>query len=108
MGVIILVARFANKEERTALHSRWLFVSLVLAVIGISIWPLLQVVKFGMPLARVLNLEEMAMIADPAHFGARPYLEIPFRLNDHLALRRFCTSGGVLFHSGKTITLDSR
>jgi 4-amino-4-deoxy-L-arabinose transferase-like glycosyltransferase len=78
--LIILLVRVANKEERTELRSRWLFASLALAVVGISIWPLLQVVKFGMPLARILHLEEMAVIADPAHFGARPYLEIPFRL----------------------------
>src|SRR4030095_5070836 len=41
---------------------------------------LLLVIKFGMPLTRILNLEELPMIDDPAHFGARPYLEIPFRL----------------------------
>jgi 4-amino-4-deoxy-L-arabinose transferase-like glycosyltransferase len=78
--LIILLVRFANKEERALLRSRWLFASLSLAVVGISIWPLLLVIKFGMPLARILNLEELPMIDNPAHFGARPYLEIPFRL----------------------------
>jgi 4-amino-4-deoxy-L-arabinose transferase-like glycosyltransferase len=78
--LIILLVRFTNKDERAELRSRWLFVSLALAVVGISIWPLLQVAKFGMPPARILGLEEVAWIVSPAHFGSRSYLYVPFRL----------------------------
>jgi len=70
--IVILLVRFAKKEERTALRSSWLFVGLALAVVGISIWPLLQVAKFGMLPWHIFSLQEA--------LRERWYLEIPFRL----------------------------
>ena len=70
--IVILLVRFAKKEERTGLRSSWLFVGLALAVVGISIWPLLQVAKFGMLPWHIFSLQEA--------LRERWYLEIPFRL----------------------------
>ena len=78
--IVILLVRFAKKEETIPPRSSWLFVGLGLAVVGTSIWPLLQVAEFGMPPGRIFGLQEAIELASPARLGARWYLEIPFRL----------------------------
>jgi 4-amino-4-deoxy-L-arabinose transferase-like glycosyltransferase len=77
--LLILIVRGSSPVERRTLFSGWLVGSIVFAVVASAIWPMLQLAKYGMPVTSVFN-EEVVVWLGPEHLGARPYLEIPFRL----------------------------
>jgi len=78
--LLILIIRARSPASRRSLFSGWLIVSILLAVAGAAVWPLLQLVKYHMPLKAVFH-EEVIVWLGPEHLGARPYFEIPFRLS---------------------------
>ena len=80
--VLILIIR-ASLRVDSRKHSGfngWLIASILFAVATTAIWPLVQLLKYHMPLKDVFH-EEVVVWLGPEHLGARPYLEIPFRLS---------------------------
>lgn|GEM_PF-995477 len=77
--LLILGVRATSRTERSSLKDRWLGVSLLLAVITMSAWPLLQLVRYHMPVWSVFH-EEVIVWLGPAGLGTRPYFEIPIRM----------------------------
>jgi len=80
--LLILIIR-ANSPVESRKHSGfsgWLIASILFAVTASAIWPLVQLVKYHMPLKDVFQ-EEVVVWLGPEHLGARPYFEIPFRLS---------------------------
>ena len=77
--LLVLAIRATSGAERPRLKSRWLGLSLVLAVVFISAWPLLQLVKYHMPLWSVFH-EEVIVWLGHTGLGTRPYFEIPIRM----------------------------
>jgi hypothetical protein len=59
--------------------SGWLIASIVFAVVATAVWPLFQLARYGMPVGSVFH-QEVVVWLGPDYLGARPYLEIPFRL----------------------------
>jgi 4-amino-4-deoxy-L-arabinose transferase-like glycosyltransferase len=76
---LILLVRVTSRAERPELRSWWVSLSLVLAVVTMSFWPLLQLVRYQMPLWDVFH-EEVIVWLGPAGLGTRPYFEIPLRM----------------------------
>lgn len=77
--LFILALRFTSAAERNRLKSRWLWFSFLGAVITMLIWPVSQILTFEVPF-RSLFHEEVVDWLGPENLGARPYLEIPYRL----------------------------
>jgi len=77
--LLILAVRFSSPSERDRLKSRWLWFSFLVAVVAISAWPLLQLIKYQMPWWSVFH-EEVIVWLGPVGLGARPYFEIPIRM----------------------------
>jgi len=68
-----------DRGERLRLNA-WLVASIAFAIVATAIWPVVQLIKYGMPVKSVFN-EEVVVWLGPEHLGARPFLEIPFRLS---------------------------
>jgi 4-amino-4-deoxy-L-arabinose transferase-like glycosyltransferase len=79
LWLVILIIRACSPFERRALFSGWLFASIGFAVVATAVWPLFQLARYGMPVRSVFH-EEVVVWLGPEYLGARPYLEIPFRL----------------------------
>ena len=77
--LLIVAVRAASRAELAKLKSWWLSVSLVLAVVLMSAWPLLQIIKYHMPVWSVFH-EEVIVWLGPAGLGRRAYFEIPMRM----------------------------
>ena len=77
--LLILAARATSRAERPKLKSWWLGFSLLLAVIAMSAWWLLQLIRYHMPFWSVFH-EEVVVWLGPAGVGTRPYFEIPIRM----------------------------
>ena len=77
--LLVLAVRATTRNERSSLRSPWLGVSLVLAVIAMSAWPLLQLIRYRMPWWSVFH-EEVIVWLGPAGLGTRSYFEIPIRM----------------------------
>jgi 4-amino-4-deoxy-L-arabinose transferase-like glycosyltransferase len=79
--VIIVLVRLMSRDERAGLRSgrNWLIGSMILAIAAMSIWPLIQVVKYRMSVMSVFN-DEVVVWLGPTELGARPYFEIPLRM----------------------------
>jgi 4-amino-4-deoxy-L-arabinose transferase-like glycosyltransferase len=77
--LLVLPVRATSRNERSSLKSSWLGISLILAVIAMSAWPLLQLIRFHMPLWSVFH-EEVIVWLGPAGLGTRSYFEIPIRM----------------------------
>ena len=77
--LLIVAVRAASPAERPKLKTWWLGVSLVLAVVLMSAWPLLQIIKYHMPVWIVFH-EEVIVWLGPGGLGKRPYLETPMRM----------------------------
>jgi 4-amino-4-deoxy-L-arabinose transferase-like glycosyltransferase len=75
----IVLVRLASKNERSMVLNCWLFCSLIFAVTAAAIWPLLQLIRYQMPWRQVFH-QEIVVFFGPERLGARPYLEVPFRL----------------------------
>jgi 4-amino-4-deoxy-L-arabinose transferase-like glycosyltransferase len=79
LWLVILIVRAFSPVERRTLFSGWLVASIVCAIVAAGAWPLLQLARYGMPVRSVFR-EEVVVWLGPEYLGARPYLEIPFRL----------------------------
>ncbi|HST30516.1 MAG TPA: hypothetical protein VLK27_06715 [Chthoniobacterales bacterium] len=77
--LLILLVRATSIPERPKLKNWWLGLSLILAVIFMSAWPLLQLIKYHMPWWSVFH-EEVIVWLGPTGLGTRPYFEIPIRM----------------------------
>lgn len=77
--LLILAVRATSRVERPGLKSWWLGFSLLLAVVLMSVWPLIQLVNYHMPWRSVFH-EEVIVFLGPAGLGTRPYFEIPIRM----------------------------
>lgn len=82
--IIILITRLTNSEERADLRRglSWLAPGLMLAIGLMSIWPLLQIFKYEMPVWREYQTEVVEWLG-PTELGRRPYFEIPISLSLH-------------------------
>jgi 4-amino-4-deoxy-L-arabinose transferase-like glycosyltransferase len=80
--VLILIVRLTNRDERANLRKviGWLVGSLVLALALMSLWPLLQLLKYQMPVFSVFH-EEVVVWLGPTELGRRPYFEIPIAMS---------------------------
>jgi 4-amino-4-deoxy-L-arabinose transferase-like glycosyltransferase len=78
--LLIVMIRVSLASERRALLNSWLIVSAIFAIAASAIWPLVQLLKYHMVPASVFH-EEVVVWLGPEYLGARPYLEIPFRLS---------------------------
>lgn len=79
--VLILVTRLTNREERGNLRKclNWLVPSLLVSIGLMSIWPLLQIFKYEMPVWREYQTEVVVWLG-PEYLGKRPYLEVLLKL----------------------------
>lgn len=77
--LLLLLIRLVSPAERPALRTKWLPVSLIATVILSAIWPLLQILKYNMPLWS-LFYDQVVVWTGPTRLGARPYFEIPLRM----------------------------
>ena len=80
--VLIVIVRLLTRDERIELRkgASWLLGSMALAIALMSIWPLLQVTKFGMR-PGVLFRDEVVVWLGPGALGRRPYFEVPIALS---------------------------
>jgi 4-amino-4-deoxy-L-arabinose transferase-like glycosyltransferase len=78
--IVILIVRVSGPLERRRLFNGWLVASIVLAVATTAVWPLVQLIKYGMPVKSVFH-EEVIDWLRPEHLGARPYFEVPLSLS---------------------------
>jgi 4-amino-4-deoxy-L-arabinose transferase-like glycosyltransferase len=82
--ILIVLVRLTNRDERGNLRNGagWLVFSMILAIALMSIWPLLQLIKYGMPLGSVFH-EEVVVWLGPTELGRRPYFEILIAMSLH-------------------------
>src|ERR1700736_77836 len=81
--VLIVIVRLANREERANLRNGagWLIFSMTLAIARMSIWPLLQLIKYEMPVGSVFHEEVVVWLG--TELAHRPYFEIPIAMSLH-------------------------
>lgn len=78
--VLIVVVRLASPAERSGVRNRWLIAALPLAIAAMSIWPLVQILRYQMnPLA--LFHQQVVVWTGPTGLGNRPYLAILYGLS---------------------------
>ena len=77
--LLILGVRLISPTERQRLRSGWLLVSLLGALVTMAIWPAVQLLNYKVPLGP-LFYDEVVDWLGPDNLGARPYLEVPYRL----------------------------
>jgi 4-amino-4-deoxy-L-arabinose transferase-like glycosyltransferase len=79
--VLVVIVRLTNREDRAVIRSgsRYLIGGMLLAVALMSIWPLLQLIKYEMPVWRVFDQEVIVWLG-PDFLGRRPYFEIPISM----------------------------
>jgi len=99
--VIIVLLRFFSPAERATLRTRWLPISAVLACMLISIWPLLQSAWYRVSLADVFPLYEALDLMSPSRLGAKPFLEVPFRLTTTWPCGAVALFAAVAVHFGR-------
>ena len=81
---LIIVVRLVNRQERANLRRGivWLVAGVFMGIALTSIWPLIQLIKYEMPVASVFN-EEVVVWLGPSGLGRRPYFEIPIAMSLH-------------------------
>lgn len=79
--VVIVLVRLTSRDERAALRSgmSWLIGSVLLALAAMSIWPLLQLIKYEMPVGSVFH-QEIVVWLGPEGLGRRFYFAVPLGL----------------------------
>jgi 4-amino-4-deoxy-L-arabinose transferase-like glycosyltransferase len=77
--IIVIRLSLASESRQKPGSSGWLIISVILAIAATAAWPLLQRIKYHMPIKSVFH-EEVTVWLGPEYLGSRPYLEIPFRL----------------------------
>jgi 4-amino-4-deoxy-L-arabinose transferase-like glycosyltransferase len=80
--VLIVIVRLTNRADRLELQRGlgWLIGSVIAALALMSIWPLLQVFKYQMPVGLVYH-DEVVVWLGPEGLGQRPYLEVPMAMS---------------------------
>ncbi len=77
---IIVAVRCFSPSQRATLRSLWLPGSFLLALVLMAIWPLIQMTKHGVPLIDFFFFDEALIMVSQSQLGAKPFLEVPFRL----------------------------
>ena len=79
--VLIVIIRLTDRDERAGLRAGapWLLGSMLVAIVLMSIWPLLQLLKYKMEIGSLFH-EEVVVWLGPEGLGNRPYLEVPLKL----------------------------
>lgn len=79
--LLILVVRLTDRGERERLRGGtwWLIGSMLLGIALMSIWPLLQLIKYEMPIGTEFH-QEVTVWLGPEYLGKRPYLEVLLKL----------------------------
>jgi 4-amino-4-deoxy-L-arabinose transferase-like glycosyltransferase len=77
--LLMLIVRFSSKTERPSLRSGWLIASVLGSLVAVAAWPVFQILRYNMPFWSVFHQEVIVWLG-PKNLGARPYLEIPYRL----------------------------
>jgi 4-amino-4-deoxy-L-arabinose transferase-like glycosyltransferase len=82
--VLIIIVRLTNRDERRNLRAGvgWLIGSMLLAIAAMSIWPLLQLLKYQMSVHHFVY-DEVVLWLGPTGLGRRPYFEIPIAMSLH-------------------------
>lgn len=80
--MLIIAVRLFNQADRRELRSGrgWLIGSLVAALALMSIWPLLQLIKYQMPVGMVYH-DEVSVWLGPSGLGQRPYFQVPIGMS---------------------------
>ena len=80
--LLIIAVRLTNREERALLRNSigLLGGGMLLAIALMSIWPLLQLIKYQMPVWSVFH-EEVVVWLGPTELGHRPYFENPIAMS---------------------------
>jgi 4-amino-4-deoxy-L-arabinose transferase-like glycosyltransferase len=80
--MLVVVVRLTGRHERANLRAGagWLISSMLLAIAAMSIWPLLQLLKYEMPVGSLFH-EEVVVWLGPTELGQRPYFEIPIAMS---------------------------
>ena len=74
--LIVFLVRLGHRDERKSLKPVWLSASAAFAAALVSIWPLLQYWRFGMPLTRAFAGDDLETLFGQGHLGSRPYFEV--------------------------------
>ena len=76
--ILIVIVRLIDRAERARLRdgSGWLIGSMVLAISLMSIWPLLQLIKYHMQVGSLYN-QEIVVWLGPDGLGRRTYFYVP-------------------------------
>ena len=79
--VLIVLVRLTSRDERGRLRNgrRWLVGSMLLAIATMSIWPLLQLIKYELPVGDLFH-QEVVVWLGPEGLGGRPYFAVPLGL----------------------------
>ena len=79
--LLIVVVRLTDRGERERIRGAtwWLIGSMLLAITLMSIWPLLQLIKYEMPVGTEFH-QEVTVWLGPEYLGKRPYLEVLLKL----------------------------
>lgn len=77
--LLILALRATSHAERPRLKNWQLGLSLLLALVAMSLWPLLQLLRYHMPWWSVFHQEVIVWLG-PTGLGKRSYFEIPLRM----------------------------
>ena len=82
--ILIVIVRLISRDERADLRKgrAWLIGSMLVAIALMAIWPLLQLIKYEMPVGS-LFYEEVVVWLGPTELGRRPYFEIPIAMSLH-------------------------
>lgn len=81
--LLIVTVRLTNRDERANLRNgaSWLVFSMILAIALMSIWPLLQFIKYEMSVSSLFHEEIVVWLG--TELGRRPYFEIPIAMSLH-------------------------
>ena len=77
---IIVAVRYFSPSQCATLRTPWLPASVLLALALMAVWPLIQMRKYGVPPLDFFFFDEARIMISPSHLGAKPFLEVPFRL----------------------------
>ncbi len=72
--LLIVIVRLCT--ERARLPERWVIGSVLLGLALVSIWPLMQLAKYGMPLTKAFAGDDLNSLFGERRLGSRPYFEV--------------------------------
>ncbi|MEP7015778.1 MAG: phospholipid carrier-dependent glycosyltransferase [Verrucomicrobiota bacterium] len=74
--LIIIVWRVTQDSEREHLRMRWLIGGALLAIALVSIWPVYQYAKYGMPVTKAFAGDDLNDLFGERRLGSRPYFDV--------------------------------